>query len=139
MSDSGPPSERAQAGVVFGAPADTSQLSDIRRRVRDYVTAAGGDGDLADDFELVVSELATNVIEHTSSPTLRIRVERTPADWILDVSDVEDSHILDDVTLPDEREITGRGLFVVASLVDEVSIVDDGHRHAVRCRRAVSV
>jgi serine/threonine-protein kinase RsbW len=105
--------------------------------VRTYVTDAGGGDDVADDLELVVSELATNVIEHTTSPTLTIRVEKTPDAWVLDVADVDDLSILDHVELPDRSEVTGRGLFVVASLVDDVRIVDDGGRHAVRCTRHV--
>jgi len=36
---------------------------------------------------------------------------------------------------PDRRKVAGRGLFVVAALVDELQIVDDGDRHALRCRR----
>ena len=72
-SDSGQPSNRAAPGLDLRAPADTAELSEIRRRVRAYVTDAGGGDDIADDLELVVSELATNVIEHTTSPTLTVR------------------------------------------------------------------
>jgi len=139
MNESGPPSNRAAPGVDLRAPADTAQLSEIRRRVRAYVTDAGGGDDVADDLELVVSELATNVIEHTSSPTLTIRVEKTLDEWILDVADVDDLSILEHVALPDRSEVTGRGLFVVASLVDDVRIIDDGASHAVRCSRHVSL
>jgi anti-sigma regulatory factor (Ser/Thr protein kinase) len=135
MNDSGPPTNRASPGVDLRAPADTAQLSEIRRRVRAYVAEAGGTDDVADDLELVVSELATNVIEHTSSPTVTVRVERTADDWILQVADVDDLGILDHVELPDRREVAGRGLFVVAALVDELRIVDDGDHHALRCTR----
>ena len=139
MQESGPPQTNGVAPAVdLRAPADTAQLSEIRRRVRAYVAEAGGGDDVADDLELVVSELATNVIEHTSSPTLTVRVEKTLDHWILDVADVDDLSILDHVELPNATEVTGRGLFVVASLVDNVRIIDDGGRHAVRCSRQVS-
>ena len=138
MQDSGHPSNRAAPGFDLRAPADTAELSEIRRRVRAYVTDAGGGDDIADDLELVVSELATNVIEHTTSATLTIRFEKTLDAWILDVADVDDLSILDHVELPDRSEVTGRGLFVVASLVDDVRIVDDDGRHAVRCSRHVA-
>jgi serine/threonine-protein kinase RsbW len=138
MKESGLPSNRAAPVVDLLTPADTAQLSEIRRRVRAYVVESGGGDDVADDLELVVSELATNVIEHTTSPTLTIRMAKTPDHWILDVADVDDLSILDHVELPDRNEVTGRGLFVVASLVDDVRIVDDGARHAVRCTRRVS-
>ncbi len=139
MTESGPPSDRPAPGVVLDVPADTSELTVVRREVRRFVTGAGGDAFVADDFELVVSELATNVIEHTSSPRLTIRMGRTAEDWILDVADVDDVHILDHVSLPDHRQLTGRGLFVVASLVDELAVIDDGDRHAVRCWRRVAM
>ncbi len=138
MNQSGPPTNRAAPGLDLQAPADTAHLSDIRRRVRAYVAEAGGGDDIAADLELVVSELATNVIEHTSSPTLTVRIEKTLDAWILDVADVDDLGILDHVALPDRREVAGRGLFVVASLVDDLRIVDDGARHALRCSRRVS-
>ncbi|MET0662629.1 MAG: ATP-binding protein [Ilumatobacteraceae bacterium] len=138
MQQSGQTSSGAVPGLDLRTSADTAQLSEIRRRVRSYVAGAGGGDDIADDLELVVSELATNVIEHTSSPTLTIRVEKTLDAWILDVADVDDLSILDHVELPDRSEVTGRGLFVVASLVDDVRIVDDGGRNAVRCSRLVA-
>src|SRR4029077_1675063 len=108
MNESGPPTNRASPGVDLRAPAATAQLSEIRRRVRAYVADAGGSDDVADDLELVVSELATNVIEPTSPPTLTIRVERTLDEWILEVADVDDLAILDHVALPDRREVAGR-------------------------------
>ncbi len=114
--------------------AQTAELAEIRARVHSFVVAAGGDEGTADDLELVVSELATNVIEHTSSPTLTIAVARTPDEWILDVADVEDLSILDDVELPEVTNAFGRGLFIVTRLVDDISIVDSGDTHGVRCR-----
>ena len=104
MTETGPPSDRAAPGVVLDVPADTAQLGVIRREIRTFVTAVGGDDHVADDFELVVSELATNVIEHTSSSRLTVRMARTSDDWILDVADVEDAHILDHVSLPDHSQ-----------------------------------
>lgn len=128
----------AAEALELHAPAETAQLSEIRRRVRAYVARTGGSDDVADDLELVVSELATNVLQHTSSPTLTVSIERTADDWILDVADVADLGVIDHVSLPDQDQIAGRGLFVVASLVDDLSIVTDGTRHAMRCRRHVA-
>jgi two-component sensor histidine kinase len=114
--------------------ARTDELAGIRARVHSFVRSAGGDASTADDLELVVSELATNVIEHTSSPTLTIGLVRTPEEWILDVADVEDLSILEDVELPAVTNAFGRGLFIVTKLVDEIAIVDNGETHGVRCR-----
>jgi anti-sigma regulatory factor (Ser/Thr protein kinase) len=120
------------------AVADPAELSSVRTQVRQFVEGAGGGTDLAGDLELVVSELATNVIEHTGSPTLTVVLARTIADWLVEVSDVADLGILDDVALPDVSQPAGRGLFVVRSIVDEMSIVEAGDAYAIRCRIAVA-
>ena len=117
--------------------ADPSVLSGVRSRIRQFVEGAGGGSDLAADLELVVSELATNVIEHTGSPTLTVSISRTSDDWMVAVSDVTDLGILDDVALPDQTQASGRGLFVVESIVDDIAIVEMGESYAIRCRIGV--
>ena len=119
------------------ASADPSVLSGVRSRIRQFVEGAGGGSDLAADLELVVSELATNVIEHTRSPTLTVSISRTSEDWMVAVSDVTDLGILDDVALPDQTQASGRGLFVVESIVDDIAIVEMGESYAIRCRIGV--
>ena len=102
-----------------------------------FVEDAGGGSDLAADLELVVSELATNVIEHTRSPTLTVSISAHGDDWLVEVSDVADLGILDDVALPDQTQASGRGLFVVESIVDDIAIVEIGDSYAIRCRIGV--
>lgn len=135
MSSNGTHSDQGAPRLWLHVPADTSELSGIRRSVRNYISTSGGDDEVAGDLELVVSELATNVLEHTDSHTLTIVLERIDDEWVLDVADVDDLQILDDVSLPDQHQVAGRGLFVVASLVDDLRIVEDGGRCALRCRR----
>jgi anti-sigma regulatory factor (Ser/Thr protein kinase) len=85
---------------------------------------------------LVASELATNVIEHTMSPTITLTIERTPEAWMIEVSDVDHPFVLSDVAvLPATSERAGRGLFVVRSLVDELEVVETPTSRALRCRR----
>jgi anti-sigma regulatory factor (Ser/Thr protein kinase) len=43
--------------------------------------------------------------------------------------------MLDDVALPDATNAFGRGLFIVTRLVDDITIIDTGDTHGVRCRR----
>lgn len=124
--------------IEIRARAEPAALSDLRRRTRTFLEQAGGDGPTVDDLELVVSELATNVIEHTSSPTITIAITRTDEEWIVDVADVDDLGILSDISLPPMSSPTGRGLFVVRALVDDVRVVETQHSHAVRCRRRLA-
>lgn len=100
-----------------------------------YIENAGGDSGIADDLELVVSELATNVIEHTSSSTITVAIERTRTAWVIEVADVEDTSLLDDVSLPPATSLTGRGLFVVRSLVDTLEVIETATAFAMRCMR----
>jgi serine/threonine-protein kinase RsbW len=116
--------------------ADPAELSTVRRRIRDYLQNVGTATEIVEDIELVVSELATNVIEHTTSTSLTILVGRVDDDWFVDVADVDDLSILDDVALPNVTEPAGRGLFVVSSIVDDIRIVHDAGNYAIRCRIA---
>ena len=120
-------------------PAQPDELSGLRRFVREYIESAGGDPTTADDLELVTSELATNVIEHTTSSTITITIERTPDAWMIEVSDVEDPFVLSDVAvLPATSQRAGRGLFVVRSLVDELEVVETSTSRALRCCRQLT-
>ena len=127
-------SRAVAGGLEIRAKADALELSSVRHQVREFVEQAGGGSGLAADLELVVSELATNVIEHTRSPTLTVSVSRSDGDWVVDVADVGDLSILDRVELPDLDEPAGRGLFVVSSIVDDIAIVEAGDAYAIRCR-----
>ncbi len=139
MADSAPGPQGAVAAIEVRVPAQTDELSGLRRIVREYVDSAGGDRSTADDLELVTSELATNVIEHTTSTTITITIERTSDAWIIEVSDVDDPFVLADVAvLPAISERAGRGLFVVRSLVDELEVVETPTSRALRCRRPVT-
>ena len=126
------------APMMVRVPARPAELSGVRSGVRAYVENSGGDSGIADDFELVVSELATNVIEHTSSNTITVVIERTRTAWVIEVADVQDTSLLDDVSLPPATSLTGRGLFVVRSLVDTLEVIETAAGCAMRCMRLAS-
>lgn len=123
--------------VKIVAPARTEDLLTIRRTARRFVEALGADDDVADDLELVVSELTTNVIRHTDSTTITVVLRRTTTEWLLDVADAERLPPLDELPIPAPDDPTGRGLIVVQALVDRVELVDVDGRHVVRCVRAI--
>ncbi len=123
------------ATMLIRVPARPGELARIRSGVRAYIEEAGGESDVADDLELVVSELATNVIEHTSSKSITVVIERTGTGWIIEVADVEDTSLLDHISLPPATSLTGRGLFVVRSLVDTLEVIETATARAVRCMR----
>ena len=77
--------------------ARSEELAGLRRAIRSYVESAGGDETTTDDLELVVSELATNVLDHTTSPSISIVIARTSEGWVIEVADVADQFVLADV------------------------------------------
>jgi serine/threonine-protein kinase RsbW len=138
MATDGRNSTDAVAAAEIRLRADPIELSGLRQAIRRYVEAAGGDVATADDLELVVSELATNVIDHTASPTITITIERTTDAWLIEVADVEDPRLLDAVALPPSSQPTGRGLFVVDALVDHLELVETSTSRLLRCRRRLT-
>ncbi len=113
--------------------ADPAELGGLRSRVVALARAADAPETVVEAFELAVSELATNVIRHTAARRLTVAFDHTPQGWVLDVSDAEAFDELPSATLPDPEQLSGRGLFVVQSVMDTVELIDvDGYQH-IRC------
>ena len=119
-------------------PASPEELGPVRAAVREFMKGHDATPDLVEDFELAVSELATNVIRHTDSDTISLVLTRRSTDWVLDVADAERVPPLDSIELPEPSQATGRGLFVVMSLMDHVGVTSVGDAQVVRCVRAIS-
>lgn len=131
-----PASTRSAGELRIDAASETTELGPIRHSVRRFVEALGGDDSVLDDLELVVSELATNVLQHTASPKLSVIVRRTPDRWEITVADAEDIPPFDTLALPDTDRPAGRGLFVVQALMDDVALVEVDGAQVIRCSRA---
>jgi serine/threonine-protein kinase RsbW len=110
-------------------------LSDLRRTIREFLDRHAAAPDLIADVELAASELATNVIRHTASDSIGLSIARADRGWRLDVADAERVPSLDGLALPPPSQPTGRGLLVVAAVMDEVMVVDVDGTHVVRCFR----
>ncbi|TXS51600.1 ATP-binding protein [Streptomyces sp. t39] len=109
--------DRQEASVTL--PSDPASVSSARRFATDAVVSWGlpDDSDTADTVRLIVSELATNAVQHTFglSPTFRVDVvlER---DEVLRIG-VTDSHPRWPRRLPAAvRQDNGRGMVIVRSL-----------------------
>jgi len=114
------------------ADTDTAMLHSIRGHIASAARDMGADEQTIDDFELVVSELATNVITHTDSGVVSIVFRHEDDRWILDVSEADTLDRLD-AGAPSNDSIDGRGLFIAHALMDVVEIVDIEQRRYVRC------
>ncbi|WP_420452171.1 ATP-binding protein [Ilumatobacter sp.] len=116
--------------------ADPSELNALRTRVGRAVRASGGTTSEVEDFELAVSELATNVMRHTDAGDFAVVFTTTPDRWILDVSEADGLDDLDGLRRPSDCDCTGRGLFIVRAVMDDVSVVDDHGTRSIRCVRS---
>jgi serine/threonine-protein kinase RsbW len=118
---------------------DTTQLSQIRRFVRGWFEQHDVPADAVDDFELAVSELATNAIQHGAGSTIEVElavdhgslsaVVAAGSDHINRIGQVETWQIA-----PPEA-VNGRGLGIVAAVMDVVEFSADTGRAVFRCRR----
>lgn len=124
-------------GRELTVASDPAMIATLRHRVADLARDSGADDELIRDLELVVSELATNVVQHSDSDTIRVVFRREPSQWVLDVDDADDLEMIEP-ELPDPSALTGRGLFIVQSIMDDVELVEtDGHCR-IRCAKRVT-
>jgi len=122
---------RIELRVTVGT--DAEHLATLRRHIVNAARDFGADEDTIADFELVVSELATNVIRHTAAEDLTVAFQRSESQWVLDVSDATDLSTLDQPEPDDPTSIDGRGLFIVQAVMDDVQLIDIADQRFVRC------
>lgn len=117
--------------------SDTATISSLRTRIAELARAWGADDSIVSDLELAVSELATNVVQHSDSTEITVLLRHEPERWVLDVDDADGIDVLDPTTAPGTDALSGRGLFIVHAVMDRVEVVDDGHRRFLRCSKLV--
>ena len=114
-----------------------------RRHVSEWLSAHDAAPEVVHDLALAVSELAANVVQHSGTEWVFVRIDDAhPGWWTLEVvggpRQLPD-HLKDPtqwtVAAPDSRR-GGRGLGIVRSVVDEVEVDERGDELAIRCRRA---
>ncbi|MFT4864416.1 MAG: anti-sigma regulatory factor (Ser/Thr protein kinase) [Ilumatobacter sp.] len=127
------PSAASPCDSPVTVAADVSQLGRLRTAVVRLARQSGAPDNVAETFELAVSELVTNVIQHTTGETVTISFGRADNGWQLLVSDADELELSEPRVTPDPTQLAGRGLFIVESMMDLVElVVIDGRQH-VRC------
>lgn len=115
-----------------------TSIGEARRFVRDVAAQVVDGADVGGDIELAVSELVTNAVEYGGEEPVTVAVELTadPPTVTISVRSVRTpSSIADPSTwagpLPAVR--TGRGLAIVRSISDHVSVDADESSVTVHC------
>ena len=112
-----------------------------RRYVTDLLRLDGAPAAVISDYSLVVSELVTNVIEHTGGAHLEVALELgDPLWWRLEVvgsapTASKQLSAPETWVVAGANDVSGRGLGIVRQLMDEVAISTVDDRVTVTCRR----
>ncbi len=98
-------------------PEDGEQVSIMRRRTRECLTARGL-ASITDEAALIVSELVTNAVVHSGGRKITVTLSLRKGYLRIDVRDgVPSFHVLPQE--PDDADEHGRGLFLVRWLAEE--------------------
>jgi two-component sensor histidine kinase len=125
--------DHQEASVTL--PSDPASVATARRYVADVLTGWGlpEHADTADSVRLIVSELATNAVQHTfgQSPTFTVDIRLEREEWLR--VGVTDSHPRWPKRLPAAvQQDNGRGMVIIRWLTAEaggrlsVSPTEDG-------------
>lgn len=120
--------------------ADHHTLSTVRGALRSWLDVQADDAVTSDaaigDIDLVVTELAANVIDHSGSSWVDIAVTISTSGLEVGVTQSGDATGLPDTTAWGTATAgdRGHGLRIVEALCSEVTIERDGATTSVRCR-----
>jgi anti-sigma regulatory factor (Ser/Thr protein kinase) len=110
----------------------TSDLSGVRRFVRDSAARARMGAEQLSNLLVAATEAATNTLMHGGGDGV-IRAWREPGTFVCEVSD---SGVIDDLLVgrlrPDPGMPDGRGMFLINQLCDLVELRPDAHGTVVR-------
>lgn len=116
-----PPREQS-----WDIPADPQAVGKGRELVRDTLTAWGLDGILTEILVLITSELCTNAIVY-GEPPITLAIRQAGACVGGEVADHGRWRVPKQRSSPDDdSDEHGRGLLIIASLVDEWGIESPG-------------
>ncbi len=123
--------EKRPPCLHFCVPCEPAHLLRARERLRDYLGNYCADGALIDDLVLCVEEAATNAIRHSGvSDDIEISVQFVAERLVAAVKDHGhgfDVASFDPQRSPDPSADHGRGLFIMAVLMDELELrLNDG-------------
>ena len=118
-----------------------SSAGAARRFVADLLRLDGAPPSVISDYSLVVSELVTNVIEHSDGAQLEIVLDLADPEWwqleVVGGPPVASKRLLapETWTVAGADEVSGRGLGIVRQLMDDVAIRAAHDQIIVCCRR----
>jgi PAS domain S-box-containing protein len=128
--------------LSFRLAPEPSHLMRARERIRDYLLAHSDDRIAVDEVVLCVEEACTNAIRHSaSSEEMAVSLQFEHGDLVVIVSDEGrgfDVGRFDPATVPDLMGTGGRGLYLIAQLMDEMTLRSEGGLEVRMTRRSLA-
>jgi PAS domain S-box-containing protein len=116
----------ALPGLHFHLPLDPARLLRARHRIRDYLHACAADPAAVEDVVLAIQEAMTNAVAHSGArEDLEVDIEFSGVDLVAQIRDRGagfDIAGFDPGRRPSLDEPRGRGLYLMAQLMDEVAL-----------------
>jgi PAS domain S-box-containing protein len=128
--------------LAFRLGLDPARLARARERVRDYLWLHCDDQCLVDEVVLCLEEACTNAIRHSGAKdAMEVSIGFSGDDLVMTAKDSGcgfDLASFDRNALPDPLASGGRGLYLMAQLMDELELRVDGGLEVRMLKRSVS-
>jgi anti-sigma regulatory factor (Ser/Thr protein kinase) len=134
--------EHRQPRLAFSLPVDPARMLRARHRIRDYLDGHGVCGGEIDAVVLAMEEAMTNAVRHSGTQQdLEISLHFARGDLVAQVKDHGrgfDVGTFDAALEPDLQSTCGRGLFLIARLMDDLQLRVDGGLEVRAVKRNVA-
>jgi len=133
--------ESALPRLAFRLPLDPARLLRARQRIRDYLNEQSLDADAIDQVVLAIEEAMTNAVRHSGAVhDLEVDLRFSGADLLAEVRDQGkgfDTATFDPKHLPDPLATSGRGLYMISRLTDQLELHRNRGLHVRMVKRRV--
>jgi PAS domain S-box-containing protein len=142
VSDTLPIRQASVPRLQFRLPPDAARLSRARERIRDYLRQQGVAQEPVEAIVLAIEEACTNAVRHSGvQDDIQVVAQVDSSDVVVAVRDEGrgfDVDAFDPRVVPDPLATGGRGLYLIARLMDEMTLhVNGGLEVRMVKRRAV--
>ncbi len=135
--------QTASPQLRFHVPLEASHLLRARERLRDYLGEYCASSELIDDIVLCIEEACANAIRHSGAHddmeiALRFADDGRLVALVKDAGQGFDVESFDPHAAPDPACDHGRGLFIIASFMDELELRSDAGLEVRMAKRVLA-
>jgi anti-sigma regulatory factor (Ser/Thr protein kinase) len=118
-----------------------AELPIARRALREWLERTPRETEATQELLIVATELCTNAVRHAASGLVTLRAWEEGKEVVVEIEAMDNVPETSTVvrSLDDPYEEGGRGMLIVQSLCDDLSIVMRGRVRFVRCRKRVAL